>query len=191
MLACLGGFAAAVVGAAACSSSSSKGQPVKDAGQDVAAQDADDEPPCLPFVPDADLDAPSVSFKKDIAPTFQQSCAIAGSTCHGDPSVALTQQRPYLGLFDGGADASQIVSGIVGVLSNEDPTMNVVTAGDPANRYLLHKVDGDQCTLAPQCAATQTQYTNCGLQMPYSSPPLDPPTRDAIRRWVAQGAKND
>jgi hypothetical protein len=55
----------------------------------------------------------------------------------------------------------------------------------------MHKVDWDECTLTAQCAATKTQYTNCGQGMPYSSDQLDQPTRDKIRRWIAQGAKNN
>jgi len=57
----------------------------------------------------------------------------------------------------------------------------------------MHKLDGDQCTLneLKACVATKTQYTDCGQQMPYSSPPLDEPTRDIFRRWIAQGAKNN
>jgi hypothetical protein len=192
VLACVGGFAAAAIGAVACSSSSNPGQAVHDAGSHDAGvgMDAEDEV-CLPYESDADLTTPTVSFQTDVLPTLQFSCGIAGATCHGAPSVAISQQRPFLGYFDGGTDASQIVNGMVGVTSNEDPSMAVVKADDPANSYLVHKIDGDQCTLASQCAASQTQYTNCGLQMPYSSQPLDQPTRDTIRRWVAQGAKNN
>ena len=146
-----------------------------------------------PYVSCADLTTPTVSFAADIVPIFQPSCAIAGSTCHGTPDVATTQARPYLGSFDGGTDASFVVQGLVGVMSNENPTMSTVKAGDPANSFLMHKLDGDQCTLneLKACVATKTQYTDCGQQMPYSSPPLDEATRDTIRRWIAQGAKNN
>jgi hypothetical protein len=145
---------------------------------------------CVEYESDADLTTPTVSFGSDIVPIMNFSCGIAGATCHGTPEVT-AQQRPFLGLFDGGTDAGEIISGIVGVKSNEDPTMNVVTASDPANSFLMHKVDWDECTLTAQCAATKTQYTNCGQGMPYSSDQLDQPTRDKIRRWIAQGAKNN
>ena len=69
--------------------------------------------------------------------------------------------------------------------------MPVIAPGDPANSYLMHKIDGDQCTLAADCASSTTQYTDCGQQMPYSSPPLDPATADLVRKWIAQGAKNN
>jgi hypothetical protein len=173
---------------AACSSSSK----VEEGPPDACSTGGNDGGACLgPFVSCADLTTPSVSFAADIVPIFQPSCAIAGSTCHGTTDVATTQMRPYLGNFDGGTDASAVVQGLVGVTSNEDPTMVTVVAGDPGNSYLMHKLDGDQCTLASACASSKTQYTDCGLQMPYSSPPLDEPTRDIIRRWIAQGAKNN
>jgi hypothetical protein len=142
-------------------------------------------------VPDADLTTPTVAFAKDVLPTFQRSCGIAGATCHGSTSVVKVDQRPYLGQFDGGTDAAVVVNGLVGVQSPEDPSGVIVKAGDPANSYLMHKLDGDQCIFAPQCAQSQTQYNDCGQQMPYSSSALDQPTRDTIRRWIAQGAKND
>jgi hypothetical protein len=169
----------ACLATAACSSNSDPGKdPGADAGNDG----------CVAVTSDADLTTPTVSFKTDILPTFQLSCGIAGSTCHGTPQVALTQQRPFLGFPDGGTDAGEVITGLVGVATNEDPQMMYVIANDPDHSYLMHKVDGDQCIFAAACAQGQTQYTDCGQQMPYSSPPLDAPTRDAIRRWIAQGA---
>ena len=134
---------------------------------------------------------PTVSFGTDVIPVLERSCGIAGSTCHGTPDVATTQQRPFLGYFDGGTDAAQVVTGLVGVPSNEDPQMSEVAASTPAQSYMMHKLDWDECTLAAACAKGTTQYTDCGQGMPYSSPQLDQPTRDTIRRWIAQGAKNN
>jgi hypothetical protein len=168
--------------AAACSTSS--GSP----GDNDAGPGAD---ACVPFESDADLTTPTVAFSTDILPTFQRSCGIAGSTCHGAPSVATTQQRPFLGFPDGGTDSGQVVTGIVGVAANEAPQMTLVVAGDPGSSYLMHKLDGDQCQFAAECAQGPTQYTDCGQQMPYSSPPLDEDTRDVVRRWIAQGAGNN
>jgi hypothetical protein len=146
---------------------------------------------CAPFVSSADLTAPAVTFAADVLPVFQRSCGIAGATCHGTPSVASVDMRPYLGNFDGGTDAAAVVKGLVGVTSPQDPKLAIVKAGDPAQSYLMHKLDGDQCQFAADCAQGQTQYTDCGQAMPYSSPVLDEGTRDTIRRWIAQGAKND
>jgi hypothetical protein len=178
----------ACLSTAACSSSSNPAE-AKEGGAAEGGIDAGAEA-CSPYESDADLTTPTVSFKTDILPVFTPGCGIAGSTCHGAPDV-VQQQRPYLAAEDGGTDAAVVVSGLVGVLSNEDPQMNLVTASDPTNSYLMHKIDGDMCTLAAACAKGQTQYTDCGQQMPYSSPPLDPSTRDTIRRWIAQGAKNN
>jgi hypothetical protein len=178
---------------AACSSGSGNFVGV-DSGQggDSAAQgDAGAEAGCVMYTPDADTTTPTVSFAKDVLPTFQRSCGIAGATCHGTTSVMQVDQRPYLGNFDGGTDAAVVVTGIVGVSSPEDPSLSIVKAGDPANSYLMHKLDGDQCQFAAGCAQGQTSYTDCGQQMPYSSSALDQSTRDTIRRWIAQGAKND
>jgi hypothetical protein len=181
----------------ACSpSSSSKADPpdtgVPDAcgtGGSVTADDGGVT--CLgTFVSCADLTTPAVSFQNDILPILRPGCSIAGSTCHGTPSVVM-QQRPYFGNFDGGTDASQVLQGIVGVKSQEDPQMDIIAPGDPSQSYLMHKIDGDQCTLVSACKNGNTTYTDCGQQMPYSSPPLDPATADVVRRWIAQGAKND
>ena len=172
---------------AACSSSS---KPVDEGPPDACSTGGNDGGACLgPFVSCADLTTPTVSFAADIVPIFQPSCGIAGSTCHGTTSSE--QESLYLGTVDGGTDAGFVVKGLVGVASLEDPTMVLVKASDPANSYLMHKLDGDQCTLATSCATSGTQYTDCGQQMPYSSPPLDESTRDTIRRWIAQGAQNN
>lgn len=50
----------------------------------------------------------------------------------------------------------------------------------------MHKIDGDVCTLDAQC----TNHS-CGDTMPGSNDLLDLAIRDTIRRWIAQGAKND
>jgi hypothetical protein len=80
----------------------------------------------------------------------------------------------------------------VGKKAAEDPNMDIIAAGDPEHSYLMHKLDYDECQYATTCNATRNQlFVNCGLGMPYSSGTLDNPTRDTIRRWIAQGAKNN
>jgi hypothetical protein len=137
----------------------------------------------------ANLMAPGVSFAHDVMPIFQTSCGVAGSTCHGDPSVT-AQGRPFLGSFLGGTSAAQVQAGIVGIPSREDPNMALVTAGQPAKSFLWQKVDNLQCTLASECAAGGSTYPNCGASMPSQNPLLDEATLDTIERWIAQGAKN-
>jgi hypothetical protein len=189
----LPGTALFAVLSVACSSGSSKGSAADGGGGEVDAcgTGGADGGACTPYVSCADLTTPDVSFATDILPILQPSCAIAGSTCHGTPDVATTQARPYLGNYDGGTDAAQVVTGLVGVTSNEDPSMPEVTASDPGSSFLMHKLDNDQCQFANDCKASKTQYTDCGQQMPYSSPPLEESQRDTIRRWIAQGAKNN
>lgn len=142
---------------------------------------------CQPYVSSADLTTP-VSFTGQVEPIFQQSCALSAS-CHGDPAAAPVQ--PYLGSVDGGTDAATLLAKIVGVPSAEDPTMNLVTAGDPANSFLVHKMDGDQCTLAAQCAGTAISmtYANCGASMPSGIATLPASIRDTVRAWIKQGAR--
>ena len=171
---------------AACSSSSDPASG-KDAGGGMdAGLDV-----CAPFESDADLTSPTVSFATDVLPTFQRSCGIAGSTCHGAPDEMTSQQRPYLGLFDGGTDASQVISGIVGVSSFEDPQAIIVKASDPTNSYMVNKLDNTQCLFVSQCAKGTSQYPTCGTQMPFESGDLPQLPLDNIRRWIAQGAKNN
>jgi hypothetical protein len=170
--------------AAACSSSNKE---TSDAG---GADDGSTDAGCVPYESDADLTTPTVSFSNDIVPIMNFSCGIAGSTCHGATNVTL-QQRPFLGFFDGGTDASAVVTGIVGVDSQEAPSVKLVAADNPGESFLMHKMDGDECVFMVQCQATTTQYPNCGASMPYSSNLLDPATRDTVRRWIAQGAQNN
>ena len=147
---------------------------------------------CPTNVSDADLTAPAVSFRSEILPIFQSTCALGGDSCHGAPS-AVADHRPFLGTFGGDGGAAQdVLSGLVGVKSTEDLTMNLVTPGDPAASFLMHKVDGDQCTLIAECMAPGSFRPNCGVFMPYQAPTILPmPTRDAIRRWIQQGARGD
>jgi hypothetical protein len=181
LLACTGCFFAL-----ACSNTSSSGS----GGDNDAAVDNDAGNGCVAYDSDASLTTPTVSFQTEVIPIFEHSCGVSGATCHGDPSSEKDGlQRPFLGEYDGGTDPAAVISAIVGVASNEDPKMDEVTAGEPTKSYLMHKMDGDQCTLAAGCATGSTPYTNCGQLMPQTTPiPLEQSTRDTIRRWIAQGA---
>jgi hypothetical protein len=137
----------------------------------------------------------TVSFKSDIIPIFQTSCALGGAACHGDPSVTQTF-KPYLGIdpSTGGNAASAanaVYQGLVGVKSSEDPTMNQITKGDKANSFLWHKMMGDQGTLAAQCASTQSGYTNCGAVMPFGLSALPQATLNKVSAWITAGALNN
>jgi hypothetical protein len=50
----------------------------------------------------------------------------------------------------------------------------------------MRKMDGSQCALDAQCAGG-----SCQSSMPKNEGLLDVTTRDTVRRWIVQGAKND
>jgi hypothetical protein len=158
----------------------------------------------------ADLTTPR-SFKTDVLPVFQVSCAVGGQACHSnDPGGNATPGVLVLGSEDGGAiDPGSVITSLVGVMAKLEPNMNLVTAGDPTNSFLMHKMDGDQCaqTLVNDCNQSpsyRTVYPNCGCAMPIAleagtlsagqcpaGPPVRQASRDKVRAWIAQGAKNN
>jgi hypothetical protein len=135
---------------------------------------------CVPYTTSESLMTPSASFKTDVMPIFGKSCS--STSCHG------IADSPQGGLFLGaelkhGSDATQVYAGLVGKPSLQLKSMAFVTAGDPANSYLMHKLDGDQCMFETSCAGGDCQKT-----MPYDTGSLSVDDRDVIRRWIAQGA---
>jgi len=134
---------------------------------------------CEDYSPPAGFDAqsPKVGFAADVAPIFKQSCAF--STCHGASTG--TANGVYLG-----SDTARVHTGLVSNKATELPTMPLVTPGDPRNSYLMRKIDGSQCALDAQCTGGL-----CQDSMPKAQDKLPVETRDVVRRWIAQGAKND
>ena len=116
------------------------------------------------------IDTPK-SLHADVLPIFQNSCT-ANPTCHGTPDG--------IEVFLTGGD---IRGRLVGVPSSELATMPYITAGDPTNSYLMHKVDGTLDDFAAHCAKG-----DCGAQMPKGETPLSSSDRDVIRAWIEQGA---
>lgn len=148
----------------------------------AAATSCSSDPPassCNDYEPPAGFDAttPAVSFSKDVVPIFGQSCAF--STCHGSSVGAAN------GVFLG-RDAAKVHAAIVNVAGDELTTMPFVTPGSPRESYLMRKMDGSQCALDAQCTGG-----SCQDSMPKNTTLLDVPARDTVRRWIAQGAKND
>jgi hypothetical protein len=144
---------------------------------------------------------PTVHFQADVLPTFRLSCGLSTS-CHGTepPSPPPTAAQHYLGpsISDPAPTAMQIeeiLGGIVGKKSIDEPDMDVIAPGDPAHSFMLYKLDGDPnpSNMNPitcpklECVASMS----CLLAMPLSGASLPDAERDTIRRWVAQGAKND
>jgi hypothetical protein len=131
--------------------------------------------------------SPAVAFQADVLPILRTSCGLSAS-CHGSENGPPGQ--PYLGspASAGELTATQIgaiFAAIVDVSSTKAPGMKRVAPSDPEMSFLMHKLDATlDCPLV-ECSV------ECGLPMPLGSPTLPQDTRDVIRRWIAQGAKND
>jgi hypothetical protein len=134
-------------------------------------------------------DAPAVSFKADVLPIFRTSCGLSAS-CHGNESGPGGQH--YLGPKNSDpepttAQIAMIFEQSVGKMPDLDAGMNLITPSDPEHSFLMYKLDGITCAKLA-CAAGK----KCGSLMPEgSTEPMPAAKRDIIRRWIAQGAKND
>jgi hypothetical protein len=163
----------------------------------TAACSGTPEPPgttggtCTAYTSTADLSQP-VSFRNDVMPIFHASCG----GCHKAP-MNMTPHSLELGGGDAGVDPSELLTKLVGAKAAEAPDMDLIAPGDPANSFLMHKMDDDQCTLAAQCNASAlgSKIPDCGKAMP-PVPPSSPPklsaaTRDIVRAWIHQGAQDN
>jgi hypothetical protein len=145
----------------ACSSSSDPGLVTnpKDGGSSGAAVDAR---------------APYPSFKDDVVPFIQRSCAL--TACHAS-------KESNLGIFLA-YDPVQLYA----ELQKSSPTAAgtpFVVAGDPAKSYLILKLEGMQATEAAKCPSM-----NCGNVMPPDDPLPDAKIK-VFKDWIMAGAKND
>ena len=161
---------------------------------------------CASYASDADLKVPVVSFQKDVMPIFEKSCGV-GTTCHGgDPAADVSQRGVFLGCVPdasatcmvAGDPAPQVYAGLIGPAANkpaEETCMPFVTQGDPTQSYLMRKMDSDLCGMTcctqNNPAAGSVGATGCGSVMPYLQTVLPTATRDTVRRWIEQGAKNN
>jgi len=195
ILACVG-LSLPVAVFVACSASSSGGNvptTCDQGGGDGGSCTPGTTPAYTTCLTTSELQTPGVSFKSDIQPIFNQSCAIGGAECHGAPNNPSLLQI-YLGVYGdaGTPDAAEILSGLVGKPAGEDSQIDLITAGDPGASYLMHKMDDDQCQFASDCPdMTVEMGQKCGVGMPFSSGILGVTTRDQVRKWIAQGAKNN
>jgi hypothetical protein len=149
---------------------------------------------CCAYVVPASTDLTSAtSFQNDVMPIFLNSCSFSG--CHNMPSDMGELGAPtiFLGSKTVPAANSGVFADIVGVASTELPTMQFVKPGDPANSFLMHKADGDQCLFTATCAALPASLglPPCGDSMPMGQALIDVSSRDTIRRWIAEGAMNN
>jgi hypothetical protein len=124
--------------------------------------------------------SPAVTFSADVLPIFQQACGLS-SSCHGDGAPVA---QPYLGASSS-PDIQKIFDQNVNVDSLKEPNMKIVKPNEPQNSFLMHKMDGTLSCAPVECGA------NCGGSMPLGAPLRSEADRDKVRRWIAQGAKND
>jgi len=98
------------------------------------------------------------------AKIFTPNCA-SFSSCHGgaSPQEGMSLQAPAAGA-------------LIGVASNEVPTLMRVAPGDPGASYLLQKLE--------------RAMPSVGVRMPPDQP-LAPNKIEAIRMWIAAGAQDD
>jgi hypothetical protein len=142
-----------------------------------------DEPPAdgesghaalVPCVAPRAVDTSDVSFRRDVAPVFERRCN--RFSCHG-------------GSYDHGVrlrgEPSEVRARIVGVPA-AGADMPYVTPGDPEESFLLRKVEGDFCGITHRC-----RREACGAPMPKGKGVLPSAERDAIRRWIVAGARDD
>jgi hypothetical protein len=83
---------------------------------------------------------------------------------------------PASNTLPGGMDLTSATASrasLVGVASIEVPALERVRVGDPANSYLIQKVEGTAAA---------------GGQMPLGQAPLNQATINAIRQWITDGA---
>jgi hypothetical protein len=154
-------------------------------------------PACPVDTSGVDLTTPAVSFELDVLPVFRRSCGLS-SACHG--SQGSSAAKLYLGpkksdtttVIDA-AFRQKLIDGLADVPSLTAPAVALVEPGDPAQSFLMLKVDGchDSAGLACKPQPKSKSGAQCGDRMPQGSTPACPEDRDVIRRWIAQGAKND
>jgi hypothetical protein len=101
---------------------------------------------------------------------LSRSCAF--TSCHGALRAypRLSQEFAYASLTTG--------------MSMQIPSLRLVAPGNPAQSWLMHKLDG---TLSSQavCAASNSP---CGVSMPQGSELLPAHERAMIRAWIEMGA---
>jgi hypothetical protein len=110
----------------------------------------------------------AVSFAADIQPIFSGSCAFSG--CHGTTNANPAGKPMVL-------TSGQSYDAIVGVASDELPSMQRIRASQPDQSYLIHKLQNTHRTVG-----------GSGERMPLGQAALPQSSIDRIRTWVTNGA---
>ena len=108
----------------------------------------------------------------DVTSILERSCALGG--CH--------LSGPGAGGLVLGRSAAALRTAIVNVPSRQNPTMALVTPGDPDRSWLVAKLRG------AFCGATCDRALGCGGPMPPGEP-LSASERATIIAWIADGAR--
>jgi uncharacterized protein (TIGR03118 family) len=104
------------------------------------------------------------------APTLAQlQSSIFGPRCSGCHAGGGGSLPASMNL----SSASASFAALVNVNSTEVPALKRVMPGDPANSYLMHKLEGSQ---------------SVGSRMPLGGPFLDAAAIDQVRAWIQAGA---
>ena len=104
----------------------------------------------------------------DVQPIFTTNCALAG--CHTGTAPAEGQDLSSGNTFGNTVD----------IPSAQLPSMNRITPGDPAQSYLVHKING-----------TQTSVGGTGSRMPLGRAALSSTQIATITAWITSGAPNN
>jgi mono/diheme cytochrome c family protein len=108
---------------------------------------------------------PAVAMSVLQASVFTPIC----STCHNGSGASLP------GSMNLSTQAAAFAA-LVGVASQEVPTLKRVNPGDPTTSYIINKLEGTQTV---------------GSRMPLGGPFLDQATIDQVKSWIASGAPNN
>jgi hypothetical protein len=109
--------------------------------------------------------ASTATFTRVQTEIFNQSCALSG--CHAGSSPAQGMNL----------SAGQSYALIVNVASMEQPALDRIEPGDPANSYMFRKISGEGSIV--------------GSPMPLGGPSLDAALIELLREWIQRGAPND
>ena len=107
----------------------------------------------------------------EVAPILERSCALGG--CH--------LSGPGAGGLVLGRSAAAWRAALVNVPSQQNPTMMLISPGDPDRSWLVAKIRG------ALCAATCDRALGCGGPMPPGES-LSDSERVTIIAWIADGA---
>jgi hypothetical protein len=109
-----------------------------------------------------------VTLSGDVQPIFTANCAF--SDCHAGSNPVLGQNL----------STGQAYGSIVGVTSQEVPTLKRVLPFFPDSSYLVHKIQG-----------TQSSVGGLGGRMPLGGAALTDEEIATIRAWITAGAPNN